>query len=144
MSIQFYLRHVRSILYWPVRMCLFAIVFVPDLYDDVRVWRLRHGSLFQRENLRRSWYSTAIMAWSCTGTTNAELISNLLRNKLINSDAVAAVRAPLRLNCQAFLPHANSSMLSLGDADRRPRKLRPRQATCIRRLAPVRGPHTPT
>lgn len=34
-----------------------------------------------------------IMAWSCSGTTNAELISNLLRNRLINSDVVAAVRA---------------------------------------------------
>ncbi|KAI0250690.1 Pcmt1-prov protein [Lactifluus subvellereus] len=30
------------------------------------------------------------MAWFSTGTTNAELISNLMRNGLINSDAVAA------------------------------------------------------
>ncbi|KAH9996723.1 protein-L-isoaspartate O-methyltransferase [Russula compacta] len=30
------------------------------------------------------------MAWSCSGTTNAELISNLIRKKLINSDVVAA------------------------------------------------------
>jgi len=30
------------------------------------------------------------MAWSCTGKTNTELISNLLRNKLINSETVAA------------------------------------------------------
>jgi len=30
------------------------------------------------------------MAWSCSGTTNIELISNLIRKKLINSDAVAA------------------------------------------------------
>ncbi|KAI9509306.1 protein-L-isoaspartate O-methyltransferase [Russula earlei] len=30
------------------------------------------------------------MAWSCSGTTNAELISNLIRKKLISSDTVAA------------------------------------------------------
>ena len=47
---------------------------------------------------------TAIMAWSCSGTTNAELISNLIRNKLINSDAVAAVRAPSHLNYLKRLP----------------------------------------
>ncbi|KAH9962985.1 protein-L-isoaspartate O-methyltransferase-domain-containing protein [Russula dissimulans] len=47
------------------------------------------------------------MAWSCSGTTNAELISNLIRNKLIKSDAVAAVRAPSHLNRPKCLPHAN-------------------------------------
>jgi len=29
------------------------------------------------------------MAWECSGTTNAELISNMLRNELIHSDLVA-------------------------------------------------------
>lgn len=43
-----------------------------------------------------------IMAWSCSGLTNAELISNLLRNNLINSDTVAAVRPPPRLNARTI------------------------------------------
>lgn len=48
----------------------------------------------QHLNARIKVDEVIIMAWSCSGTTNAELISNLLRNRLINSDTVAAVRAP--------------------------------------------------
>jgi protein-L-isoaspartate(D-aspartate) O-methyltransferase len=38
------------------------------------------------------------MAWSCSGTSNVELISNLLRNRLINAETVAAVRAHPHIN----------------------------------------------
>ncbi|KAI0280208.1 Pcmt1-prov protein [Russula aff. rugulosa BPL654] len=47
------------------------------------------------------------MAWSCSGTTNAELISNLLRNRLINSDTVAAaMKAVDRANYVVDKRHA--------------------------------------
>ncbi|KAH9973770.1 protein-L-isoaspartate O-methyltransferase [Lactifluus volemus] len=47
------------------------------------------------------------MAWSCTGTTNPQLISNLRRNGLINSDAVAtAMKAVDRANYVLDKRHA--------------------------------------
>jgi len=69
----------------------------------VGLW-LRHETC--RETTRSGYYAL-LMAWSCSGTTNAELISNLLRNRLINSDTVAAVRAlpPPRLTRRPSVTH---------------------------------------
>ena len=49
------------------------------------------------------------MAWRCTGRSNGELIENMSTNRIISSDAVAAVRNRLSLN--NYQRRRNSSLV---------------------------------